>query len=269
MRELIVVCALAACGDDSSKATDDAQPPDAITLSILDAYGKAWGEPNADARRRLLEYAAVETLTVDEPTRSLASRDEVYAAMGQFQVDVPGGSVVAVGNIRESHDRVWLNWDTKNGSGTSVAVGTDLMKRSTADMRIERVHSFFGTLPLMLGANTPVQQALIDAWNQPDNAMRATLLATALADNVVVSMEFQQSVFTGRVAFSALIGNELTAAPTRIYSVTSGYLTMPNAFYVAWKTADGATTMQSGVMMAILAGDGRISEAVYWTGAVP
>jgi len=270
MRALIVALALAACGDDGASNTDAAKAADAISVSILDAYGKAWGEPDASARRRLLEYSAADNLAVYEPTRTLATRDEVYAAMGQFQADVPGGSVVSVGNVREAHQRVWLNWDTRNGSGSSVAVGLDLMKRA-GDDRIERVHSFFGTLPLTPGTNTPVQQALVDAWNEPDNGMRSTLLATAMADDVVIAIENQTAVFTGRTAFAALIGNELTASPGRTLRLTTGYLDLPNAFHVAWKTvaADGTTMIAAGVMMAILAADGRIAEAVYFDGTLP
>jgi hypothetical protein len=90
-----------------------------------------------------------------------------------------------------------------------------------------------------------------------------------VTDTVVVSLESSAGVYTGRAAFAAVIGNQLNTSPNRLMSVTSGYLQLPSAFMVAWKLADGSTTMGSGVMMALLADDGRISELVYWDGAQP
>lgn len=271
MRKLLpLLYVLSACGDDGGMAAVDAQPADAITLSILDAYGAAWAEADAAARGRLLEYSTVETITVSDPNGTVASRSELDAQMAQFQSDVPGGSVPVIGNIREAHDRVWLQWEVRNANGAGMGRGVDLMLRD-GDQRIARVHSFFGIPTPPTGTNTPVQQALIDAFNQSDNTMRATLLATAMADNVVVAIEDQTSTFSGRVAFSAVIANQLTASPGRTYSVTTGYSSIPNAFHVAWKTvaSDGTTMIESGVMMAVLATDGRIEEAVFWTGTLP
>jgi hypothetical protein len=283
MRRYLGVCIalLAACGDKGggggsgddggTGSGSDATPlPDSAPedISIYEAYARAWGEPDATARRGLLDFSVVDTLTVYEPTRTLASRAEVDAAMAQFVVDTPGGTIPIVGNVRETKQRAWFNWDALNGNGASVAVGFDVMKLA-ADARIERVHSFFGTLPTAVGTHTTVQQALIDAWNEPDNSLRNMKLQTALADNVVVVLESATGVSTGRAALSAVIGNQLNTTPTRLMSVTSGYVQMPSGFAVAWKLADGATTMGSGVMMGLLAGDGRISELVYWDSATP
>jgi hypothetical protein len=243
----------------------DSAPED---ISIYEAYARAWGEANPTARQGLIQFAAADNLTLYEPTRTLTPRDAVSDAMGQFLVATPGGKVTISGNVRESHDRAWLRWEAFNGASTSLGVGTDLMKLGV-DARIERVHSFFGTLPLAIGTNSAVQQALIDAWNEPDNSLRNMKLQMAVTDTVVVSLESATGVYTGRAAFSAVIGNQLNTTPTRLMSVTSGYLQMPSGFMIAWKLADGSTTTGSGVMMALLAGDGRISELVYWDGAQP
>ncbi|HEY5920707.1 MAG TPA: hypothetical protein VIV11_03510 [Kofleriaceae bacterium] len=266
---LAIWAVVAACGNGGGSGVDATGDPlaDGIGLSILDAYGKAWGEGDAAARKRLLEYSAVDTLTVYEPTRTLASRDAVDAAIVEFLAGTPGGSVVLVGNIREAHERVWLRWDTRNGSGTSIAAGVDLMKRGP-DQRLERVHSFFGSLPTTVGTHTPVQQALIDAWNQPNGSMRNALLATAVTDDVVFAIESESVIISGRATLSAIIGTKLSAEPGRVLSVTSGYLDLPKAFHVAWKV-DGTTGPPSGVMMGLLADDGRIAEAVYFDGAEP
>lgn len=265
------IAIVAACGDDGGgKVTGDATTPDAIELTVLEAYGKAWGEPDPAARRRLVDYSAADNITLYEPTRTVMTRDGIYDAMTLFLTQYPGGSVPLLGNVREAHQRVWLRWEGKDGSGNSLGVGLDLMKLAT-DLRIERVHSFFGTLPLMLGTNTPVQQALVDAWNETDAALRTMQLQTAVADDVVVAVEGEQTVFTGRAAFAALIANRQTANAGQQLVLTTGYLTMPSAFHVAWKTvaSDGTTMLAAGVMMAVLGDDGRISELVYWTGSLP
>jgi hypothetical protein len=282
MRRIVGVCIalLAACGDKGGGTTEgdggvimdrDATPlPDSAPedLSIYQSYARAWGEPDATAKRGYLEFAANDNLMLYEPTRTLASREEVLTAMTQFVTDTPGGKVEITSNVRESHERAWLRWEAFNGNNASIAVGTDLMKLA-ADAHIERVHSFFGTLPATVGTSSPVQQALIDAWNEPDNSLRNMKLMTAVTDNVVLSMESASGVSTGRFAVSAVIANQLVANPNRLMSVTSGYLQMPSGFMVAWKLADGATTLGSGVMMALLGGDGRITELVYWDGAAP
>jgi hypothetical protein len=76
---------------------------------------------------------------------------------------------------------------------------------------------------------------------------------------------------SSRSTFSSIIGVALDAAPGRTMAVTSGYLALPNAFHVAWRTVamDGTTVLGEGVMFALLASDGRIAEAVYFDGAVP
>src|SRR5688500_5512029 len=235
------------CGHSSS-STDAAIviPPDAISISIVEAYAKAWGEPDAAARGRLLAYSAVDTLTVYEPTRTLASRTEVDAAMAAFTSANPGGTIPIVGNVRELNDRVWIRWDALQGNGTKLETGVDVMQRA-ADQRIETVHSFFGTLPLAVGANSPVQQALLDAWNQPNASMRTALLMTAVTDDVRVMIEGQPTV-SSRTTFSSIIGVALDAAPGRTMTVTSGYLALPNAFHVAWRTLamDGTTVLGEG-----------------------
>ncbi len=282
MRRIGFVCIalLVACGDKGGGTTDgdggvedsrDATPlPDSAPedLSIYEAYARAWGEANPTARAGYLDFSVVDTLTVSDPNGTLASRAEVEAAMTQFLVDVPGGTIPITSNVRETKQRAWFTWDVKSGSNTTVQTGFDVMKLA-ADARIERVHSFVGTLPTSVGTNSAVQQALLDAWNEPDNSLRNMKLMTAVSDNVVVVLESATGISTGRAALSAVIGNQLNANPNRLMSVTSGYVQMTSGFAVAWKLADGATTMGSGVMMGLLASDGRISELVYWDSATP
>ena len=137
---VLMACGGGGGGDPADAPAADA-PADAIMQSILEAYGDAWGERDPAARRRLLEYSAVASIALYEPTRTVPSREGVYAAMTEFQTQYPGGTIPLVGTIREKHDRVWLHWDARDGSGVSLATGLDLMKRAP-DMRIERVHSF-------------------------------------------------------------------------------------------------------------------------------
>jgi hypothetical protein len=273
MGRALVCCVALGCGGSEGGTTDAANAdgtPDAITLPIVEAYGKAWDAEDSLARRNLLEYSAVDTLALYEPARMLSSREAVYTAMTQFHTDVPGGTIPLVGNIREKHDRVWIRWRTLDRNQTEILVGLDLMRRS-ADHRLDRVNSFFGTLPTILGADTAVQQAFLDAWNQSDAGQRMTLLDTAVTDDVVVVLEDEAAIATGRTALSTLIGARLTASPDRQLARTTGYLTMPTAFHTAWKTtaSDGTTVLATGVMMCLLAGDGRISEIVVWNSTEP
>jgi hypothetical protein len=272
MRALVgaLVVLVTACGDDGGGATGDAAPPDGIELTVLEAYGKAWGEPDAAARQRLVEFSTTDDITLYEPTRTVTARDGVLDAMTQFLTQYPGGSVPIIGVPREAHEYVWLRWEGKDGSGGSLGVGLDLMKLA-GDLRIGRIHSFFGTLPTQVGTNTAVQQALVDAWNETDVGVRTTHLQTAVTDNITVAFEGEQTVFTGRAAFAALIANRQNANVGQQYALTTGYLAMPTAFHAGWRTvaSDGTTVIAAGVMMAVLADDGRISELVYWNGAQP
>ena len=85
-----IVALASACGEKSAPVSNDARtpdataPPDAIGLSILDAYGAAWNESDAVVRRRLLEYSAIETLTVVDSGQTYTSRAAVDGAIGQF-----------------------------------------------------------------------------------------------------------------------------------------------------------------------------------------
>jgi hypothetical protein len=271
-RWLLACCLLAGCSDSS--ALPDAKPvdatPDAITFPVLEAYRKAWEAPDDVSRRNLLEYSAADALALYEPTRMLLSREEVYSAITGFQAQYPGGSVLFITNVREKHDRVWVGWRVFNGSQKELATGLDLMRRAS-DGRLDRVHSFYGGALPATGTDTPVQQALLDAWNETDANQRTTLLETAVTDDVVVVLEDETAIANGRAALSTLIGDRLTASPGRQLTRTHGYLTMPSAFHTAWHTiaSDGTTVLVSGTLMASVATDGRISELVVWNSPQP
>jgi hypothetical protein len=258
------------CGDDAPAIPDAPAPPDAIGYSILEAYGHAWEEPDPVVRGRLLEYSTVDSIHVHEPTRTLTSRAAVDAAMAMFLSQYPGGTIPLVGNIRERHDRVWFRWDAFTASKMPIATGFDFMARA-ADGRIERVHSFFGTLPTTPGANTAVQQALLDAFDEADPTARLALLDTAVTDDVVVSFEGMSALVNGRAALSDAIGGFLAANPGRQSSLTTGYLTLPSAWHVAWRVtaSDNTTVLGTGVEFALLAGDGRVAELVFFNGTPP
>jgi hypothetical protein len=258
------------CGDDAPAIPDAPINPDAIGYSILDAYVQAWAEPDAAVRGRLLEHSTLETIHVHEPTRTLASRAMVDAAMAMFLSQYPGGTIPIVGNVREHNDRLWFRWDVLTASNMMIGTGFDFMKRA-ADDRLERVHSFFGTLPTTPGANTAVQQALLDAFDEPDPTARLALLETAVTDDVLVSFEGMAALVSGRTALSDAIGGFLAANPGRQSTLTTGYLTLPSAWHVAWRVtaSDNTTVLGSGVEFALLAGDGRVAELVLFNGTTP
>jgi len=269
----MLVLAVIGCGSGSTGAPDampiDATaPPDAIALSVYEAYGAAWGEADEVIRDRLLEHSAVDALVVVEPSRELSSRQAVSDAIEQFLAEYPGGSIPLGGNTREAHARAWLTWDVLDGNGATLVSGTDLMALA-GDGRIERIHSFFGVLPPP-GSPDAIQQAWVDAWNEPDPTARLAALDLSVADDVRFALEDDAPV-NGRAALSDYIGAALAALPGRVSEPTSGYLTVPGAWHVAWRdvAADGTTVVGSGVLFVRLAGDGRISDAIAFHGAVP
>lgn len=260
------------CGGADDAAAPDAAPPDAVGIGPVEAYVAAWSEPDAAIRARLLEHAAIAELTVHEPTRVLASRDAVDDAIAQFHQQVPGGTVPLVGGPREFDGHLWFYWDALDGAGTRIDHGADWMTLAP-DGRVARVYSFFGDLPAP-GAHDAVQQALLDAWNEPDATTRLADLDIAVSADVVVHVESLAAPLVGRAALSDHIAAELAEAPDRVVAASTGYLRVPGGWHRGWRVTVGGDPIAGaeGVVFARLAGGAAtdpITELVLFDGTAP
>jgi hypothetical protein len=116
------------------------------TTQLVTAYGDAWNEPDAEARRKLLEDAWGDGATYCDPTASVAGREELLAHIAGFQEAFPGGRIVTTSGVEEHHGWFRFAWKMLDAAGDAAMEGFDVGSVG-GDGRIERIVGFFGPFP--------------------------------------------------------------------------------------------------------------------------
>ncbi|HEU0103709.1 MAG TPA: nuclear transport factor 2 family protein [Mycobacteriales bacterium] len=106
------------------------------------AYGQAWREPDAEARRRLLEQAWAEGGVYCDPQVLLTGRAALVEHIGGFQASAPGWEIAVTSEPLEHHDAAYFTWTLCDADGAVAVTGIDVALFG-ADGRIERLTGFF------------------------------------------------------------------------------------------------------------------------------
>lgn len=109
------------------------------------SYDEAWNEPDADARRSLLEDALTDDCELIDPNGRYAGRAAVLERIAGFTERFPGAQVTITTNVDAHHGFARYGWQIVDAHGALVLEGIDVVE-SAADGKLQRITMFFGAL---------------------------------------------------------------------------------------------------------------------------
>ena len=128
---------------NSSPASTSVSP--AALPSVVATYAAAWGEPNREARQKLLEGVFAADGTYTDPTVDLANRAALVDHIGEFLKRTPGAKIEPTSVVDTHHGSLRFAWRMVLADGKVAAEGLDFGELSP-DGRIRRIVGFFGPL---------------------------------------------------------------------------------------------------------------------------
>ena len=118
------------------------------TEETVAAYLAAWNEPDASARRGLLERCWAAAGTYTDPMSHVDGRDALAAHIAQFQQQMPGARIARTSGIDEHHGRVRFAWSLRPPDGAPPIDGIDIGELDV-DGRLRAIIGFFGPPPAL------------------------------------------------------------------------------------------------------------------------
>jgi hypothetical protein len=120
------------------------------TAEVIRAYGQAWLEPDAAARRALLETAWADDGVYQDPMGEARGREALVRHIGAFHSSAPGARIELTTGFSEHHGAVHFGWRMVAADGRVQVEGVDF-GRLAPDGRLESVTGFFGDPPPLEG----------------------------------------------------------------------------------------------------------------------
>lgn len=107
----------------------------------VDAFLRAWGEPDAKTRRALMESCATPGIVFHDASSATAGLDDMLANLEAVRLFMPGITLAREGSVRQSHGTALVSWTSKRENGEPAGSGTSVFVLSP-DGRIARVVGF-------------------------------------------------------------------------------------------------------------------------------
>lgn len=109
----------------------------------VDAFLRAWGEPDAARRRELLASCAAEAIVFRDAFSATEGIEELLANLEAVRTHMPGLILERSGDVRVSHGTALVAWTARRESGEEVGRGSNVVDFSP-DGRLARVVGFWG-----------------------------------------------------------------------------------------------------------------------------
>ena len=113
---------------------------DAVTRNV-DAFFRAWGDPDAGKRRELLESCAAPDISFRDAYSANDGLEDLLSNLDAVQVFLPGVTLSRAGEVRLSHGTALAEWSAARG-GEPVGKGTNVFVLAP-DGRISSVTGFW------------------------------------------------------------------------------------------------------------------------------
>ncbi len=104
----------------------------------VDAYLRAWGEPDTAERRRLLEASAAKEIVLRDSYGATSGLEDLLEHLAAVQIYMPGMTLERSGQVRECQGTAVAGWVAKGKNGERRASGTNVYDFAP-DGRISRV----------------------------------------------------------------------------------------------------------------------------------
>jgi uncharacterized protein YndB with AHSA1/START domain len=123
-----------------SKAVADEAQGDVVAR--VDAFLRAWGEPDGTTRRELMMSCATPGIVFRDAYSATEGLDDLLANLGAIQVFMPDMTLVRSGDVRRSHATAIASWTAKKENGDAAGTGINVFDLSP-DGLIDRVAGFW------------------------------------------------------------------------------------------------------------------------------
>ncbi|MEL6533923.1 MAG: nuclear transport factor 2 family protein [Bacteroidota bacterium] len=122
----------------TDQALAQTEPTKTIAL-----YASAWGEPDENKRRELLEASFAEGGEYSDPTVWVEGREALVQHIGGFLTQNPGAKVHLLKPAEFHHEKYGrFDWIMQMADGTVVIIGMDFVAFDDEGM-IEQITGFF------------------------------------------------------------------------------------------------------------------------------
>ena len=125
-------------------STTDTAPAD-TTTALVDTYFAMWREPEAAARRPLVEQAFTADGRHVDPHADARGHDEVDAMIAGVHAAYPGFAIERTSGIDQHGDQLRYAWRLDLADGSTLVAGLDVAELAP-DGRLARVAGFWGDL---------------------------------------------------------------------------------------------------------------------------
>jgi hypothetical protein len=111
-------------------------------VETIDTYLQAYGEPDGDRRRELIERAFASDATLADPPFDAAGHEALHATFGAVLDQYPRHTFRRTSEVDEHHDAARYRWQMVGPDGAIAFAGTDVV-RFDGTGKIASVLGFF------------------------------------------------------------------------------------------------------------------------------
>lgn len=115
---------------------------------VLDAYGRAWREPDDALRLILLETAFADDGLYQDPSANANGRTALSEHISGVLETYPGSRVEITSGVDRHHDKIRFTWHMRSANGAIAIEGIDFGEIG-ADGRLTSIIGFFGPVPAL------------------------------------------------------------------------------------------------------------------------
>jgi hypothetical protein len=120
-----------------------ATPSQAATDELVKVYCEAWGEPDVEKRRQMLQRVWTDDATYTDPVSDVAGREALVNRITAHLQKYPGSRIVPSSHADAHHGMVRFTWKFVLGDGKVQVEGIDFAEVAP-DGRLKKVVGFFG-----------------------------------------------------------------------------------------------------------------------------
>ncbi len=113
-----------------------------MLVSLVDAYGAAWLEPDPDLRLAALQAIWAADGVFSDPQVRLSGAHALSEHIGTVQAGFPGFGVVNTSIPVVHHDAAYFTWALQGTDGSPLLSGFDVL-HATEDAQVSRVTAFY------------------------------------------------------------------------------------------------------------------------------
>ena len=124
----------------------DTATTDTATTELLESYFAMWREPDAAARRPLVEQAFAPDGRHVDPLADAHGYDELNDMVGNVHAHYPGFAIERTSGVDQHGDQLRFGWQVRLADGSVLVDGVDIGELAP-DGRLARVAGFWGELP--------------------------------------------------------------------------------------------------------------------------